>query len=161
MMDNRTQRVLAGERELRDYCLAGEDPEDIYTASDVVVEEIDKIVAAGNFPYNRTVAQAVARRLGIPEQPQGSNLYGVVYASQGYRDCQRLVAAGFEPFTPALLQRAYDGGQKIEVQVQGALGFASCVVLQPRRIDGRLYAMRPRARHRHVVPAYQPARLVN
>jgi len=162
MMENRTKRVLHGEAELREYVLAPRDVgERLHTASDVVVEEIDRIVAAGRYPYNRDVQCAVEARLNIPHQADnGSSLSGVVYASQNYRDYQRLAAQGFEPFTPELLQRAYDGGVEIEILSENALGLSSSVRLTPRRIDGKLYAMKPRARNRHVPPNWQPAKLV-
>jgi len=158
-MKNSTKRILHGEDELRTYSLGLDDRDDIYTASDIVVDEIDKIVATGKFPYNSYVARMVALRIGIPEQREGSNLYGVVYASQGYRRHMRLVAEGFEPFTDELLRRAYTAKANIEVALDGLMG-ESILRLNVRMIGDKLFAMQPGKRKYHVPPQGQPARLV-
>lgn len=161
MMENRTTRVLCGVDELRRHVEDSRNDDRLHTASDVVVEEIDKIVAAGQFPYNSLVQRAVEIRLGIERQcDSGSALSGVVYASQEYRDYQRLVAEGFAPFTPELLRQAYAGRAQIEVRREGVLG-TSLVRLKPRMSGGKLYAMMPRVRSYHVSPVGQPARLAN
>ncbi len=159
-MENKTKRVLHGEAELRAHVLGPFDSDDFYTASDVVVEEIDRIAAGGAFPYNSAVQRAVEARLNLERQnDNGSNLSRVVYTSQDYRDYQRLVKEGFQPFTPELLQQAWASGCQIELCGESIVGTA-LRRLNVREIDGKLYAMQPRKRKFHIPPQGQPVRLV-
>ena len=131
-----------------------------------IIGLIDEIVASGKYPYNATVKKLACERLGYPSMSdaeyakEGDNLSRLVYNAQGYRRSDQFIAAGFTPFTPAMLDEAYTIGAKIELAGESLLGGPVLVFLTPKDIDGKLYAMLPRKRTRHLPPMGQPAKIV-
>ena len=134
--------------------------------SDWIIGLIDEIVATGRYPYNATVKTLACQRLGYPAMSdaeyakEGDNLSRLVYNAQGFRRSDQFIAAGYTPFTPAMLDEAYTIGAKVEVAGETLLGGSAATVLTPKDIDGKLYAMLPRKRTRHLPPMGQPAKIV-
>ena len=86
----------------------GPDPYDIKSVW--VISLIDEIAAEGKYPYNATIKKLAEQRLGLPPKSEaeyakeGDVLSLMVYNAQKYRRHDKIVAAGFIPFTEALLQ---------------------------------------------------------
>lgn len=115
---------------------------------------IDEIAASGQYPYNATVNKLACERLGLPtadSNHEGTALSWLVYNAQNFRRSDQLIAAGFTPFTPAMLNEAYTIGAKIETVSN---------TLTPKEIDGKLYAMLPKKRKRYIPTSGQPAKIV-
>jgi hypothetical protein len=127
---------------------------------------IDEIAASGRYPYNATVNKLACERLGYPPKSEaeysreGTALSWLIYNAQNFRRSDQFIAAGYTPFTPAMLDEAYTIGAKVEVAAETLLGGSAVIVLTPKDIDGKLYAVLPRKRTQHLPPMGQPAKII-
>lgn len=109
--------------------------------------------------------QFAESRLGLPAKTyaelsrEGDTLSLLIDCAQNYRRSDELEAQGYEPFTRELLQQAYETGLALELFSSGLMG-SSVIRLNVRKIDGVLYAMRPKKRKAYIPPQGQPARKV-
>ncbi len=135
--------------------------------SDWLISLIDEIVAQSKdrFAYNAQVKRLAAERLGLPGcteeyyHSEGDALSLLVYNAQNYRRSDELRKQGFEPMTPALIERAFAGSQKIEVLNDNVFG-SSALQLTVKKVGEKLYAMPPRKRKQYIQPIGQPAKLI-
>jgi hypothetical protein len=139
---------------------------DIYRIKSAwLISLIEEIVATGQFPYNADIKKLAEQRLGLPAKPEaeysqeGDVLSLLIYNAQNYRRSDKLIADGYQPFTPELLQRAHEEGRTLELFSTGLMG-SSVFKLNVRKIGNELYAMRPKKRKEYIPPRGQPVRLV-
>lgn len=139
--------------------LCGFSGSDIYRIKSTwLIGIIDEIEASGRYPYNIDVRILAEQRLGLPPKTdaeyatEGTGISTLIYNAQCYRRSDNLRAAGYEPFTPEVVQRAFETKKRIET-LGGKL-------LKVREIAGKLYAMEPRKRNRHFAPEGQPVKIV-
>jgi len=137
---------------------------DIYRVKSLWLISLIEEIAAKEYPYNATVKRLAEQRLEMPPKTwaeysrENDSLSLLIYNAQCYRRSDKLRADGFEPFTNGVIKQAYQLGKKLEVLSQGLIG-SSILTLNVREIEGTLYAMKPRARNKHVAPYGQPVRM--
>lgn len=120
--------------------------------SEFCVALIAEIESTGKYPYNLDVQRLAEKRLGIAEQPDSQSALSVlVYNAQQFRRDDKNVARGLSAFTPEMIAEAGEGG-RIEL--------GNGQILNVRRVNGKLYAMPPRARNRCVQPGGHPAKIL-
>jgi len=127
------------------------------TASDFISAVIHEIEHAGNYPYNSDVQREVERRLGVPRQDDsGSVLSRLIFNTQIFRHDERLKAQGFQPMTQEVVDEAFRVGGKIEM-----CGDFTRQIFNVRKIGGKCYAMKPKARNKALAVApYHMVRIV-
>ncbi|HXJ59423.1 MAG TPA: hypothetical protein VNU68_22495, partial [Verrucomicrobiae bacterium] len=81
----------------------------------------------------------------------GSALGILVYNAQGFRRSDKNIARGLSPFDQSMIDEAGDGGK---IELDGG------TVLNVRRIEGKLWALKPRARRYAVAAIGQPAKIL-
>jgi hypothetical protein len=132
---------------------------DIYRIKSLwLIDLIRDIISANgrDFAYNADVKKLAEQRLGFPPKPEaeysreGDVLSLLIYNAQCYRQSDELYAAGYVPFTEAMLAEAH--------QAQKAIVTLGGKTLKPRVLNGKLYAMEPRKRRYAVAAMGQPAR---
>ncbi len=152
--------TLRGEAELKEF-LANpiwKDGDDGWkTDSDFIRAVIDEIVQNGDYPYNSTVQREVERRLSVPRQDDsGTPLSRLIYTTQTFRHDERLKAQGFQPMTQEVVDEAFRIGAMIELR-----GDFTRQIFNVRKIGGKCYAMKPKARNKVLgVAPYHTVRIV-
>lgn len=127
-----------------------------------LVKLIDGMIAelggSRDFVYNADVRIEAEDRLGgYPKRTQaeycqeGTPLSTLIYNAQCYHRSDALYAAGYVPFTDGLIEEAGEGGKIVTM---------SGTILTVKRIDGKLYAMKPRVRKYAVQPMGQAVRML-
>lgn len=128
--------------------------------SEFIIGIIREIVSEGQYPYNSTVQRRVESRLGIPEQgDNGTALSRLVYNTQGFRHSDDRIAAGYEPATQEVIERAGEGGE-IQLEGESLIGKIAYATFKVRSIGGNLYAMQPRKRKYALAPNGQPVKII-
>ncbi len=111
------------------------------------------------YVYNTAAMRAFEKAHGLPLfGDNGSVLSLLVYNAQGYRRGDQLVAEGWRPGAE-LMETAFAAGRKILVKGENILGGEARELLTVRKIDGKLYAMRPHKRKYAVNIAALPCKL--
>jgi len=159
-MSKKPTITLRGEAELREFLAnpVWKDGDNGWkTDSDFIRAVIDETAQSGVFPYNSTVQCEVERRLGVPcQDDSGSVLSCLVYNAQEFRDEARLEAEGWMPMTQEVVDEAFRIGGKIELR-----GDFIRQIFNVRKINGKCYAMKPKARNKALAVApYHSVRIV-
>lgn len=136
--------------------------------STFICDLIREIEARGDYPYNRTVYDLAAERLGLPAEDRGDydgegknqRLSWLVYYNQEFTRHDWLIDNGYQPMTDEMLKMAFSQHKKIEIIGSSMLGGTVKNALTVREIGGTLYAMQPRKRKYALRVAGQPARLI-
>jgi hypothetical protein len=127
--------------------------------SQFLIDIIVEIMARENrsFAYNAEVRVRAHELLGLPPisyaaaHNEGNPLSQLIYNAQSYHSSEELVAAGLEPYTSELLERA----AKMKAKVQ--IGRYLCT---PKQVNGKWYAFKPRARTNAFMPNGAPVKIV-
>ena len=89
---------------------------------------------------------------------KNSMLSLLIYNAQCYRRDDALIEAGWTPGEPAILEKAFQRGRKLEYLSEKIIGGSAITTLTVREVQRQLYAFPPRKRN-PVSIIYQPVRL--
>jgi len=89
---------------------------------------------------------------------KNSMLSLLIYNAQCYRRHDALIEAGWAPGEPAILEKAFKHGRKLEYLGETIIGGSAITTLTIREVHRQLYAFPPRKRHPTSIIG-QPVRL--
>lgn len=114
------------------------------------------------YPYNREVQRYIEKMEGIDEySDSASPIATLIYNAQRYRRHDDLMAEGWQPGTPELIEKAARDKLEIELLGENALGGRATGRYVPKLVHGKYYAMVPGSRNRHADVTGRPVRLVS
>ncbi len=115
---------------------------------------------AEGFQYNISFQRWFEKTYNVgPFDENGSVLSLLVYNAQKYRRHDALIKEGWREGTDEVLREALTRKRPIEYRADSLFGGVSILKLNVREINGRLYAMKPRARTYGVSVLGQPIRI--
>jgi hypothetical protein len=120
--------------------------------SDWLCAELNRFESDG-YVYNAAALRRIEKENGLPASPEnGSPLSVLIYNAQGFREVDKLRAAGFEQLTAELIERADASKQLLEVVSIGSLSGA--VICRPHiDANGKPFAMIKGKRSRGYYPS--------
>jgi hypothetical protein len=100
------------------------------------------------FQYNAQFEQWFEQQFQVGSITEKNSMLSLlVYNAQCYRRHDALIEAGWTPGEPAMLEKAFKRGRKLEYLAETIIGGSAVTTLTVREVHRQLYAFRPRKRN--------------